>query len=394
MVNGNEKIIRSKQIELIHEFKRLCFKHNLTFYAMYGTLLGAYRHQGYIPWDDDIDFTMPRSDFEKLKSIPKEEYVEDFFLQTPNNEPDFYIGGAIRLRHCKTTGYEFIHFGHSFNAGIWIDITAIDSTSSSKIFQYIQLKMIRYYQRLKFASIYYCKKEGFLDMNHIQMLFYRALSKKYLADKINQKFDKWCRKYERKVTKKVAIFTQYCNYQQQVIDANIFRDVRVLPFENILLPCPVETKKCLEIIYGPEYMKLPDKNGRIKMHTGYFNTNLRESEFVNRFTNGYLSRKYKGIILFGTGKMFEEYMDKYGQEYMPIFAVDNNEENWNKKKMGIAIMSPDMLKNYNSDKFAIVICTAHFDTISDQLNDFGIHNYYVFIQNKEWIIDKLINMSM
>lgn len=68
-ISTKMKRVWETQIDLVKVLEKICKKYNLTFFAIYGTLLGAIRHEGYIPWDDDIDVVMPRKDFEKFKKM-------------------------------------------------------------------------------------------------------------------------------------------------------------------------------------------------------------------------------------------------------------------------------------------------------------------------------------
>lgn len=81
--------LHERQYEILEEFKRVCDENNLTYYLAFGTLLGAVRHQGFIPWDDDIDTGIPYSDYNRLESLYKEgKFKEGFFLQTAATDPN------------------------------------------------------------------------------------------------------------------------------------------------------------------------------------------------------------------------------------------------------------------------------------------------------------------
>jgi len=67
--------VREIQIEMLEYLEKKCIENNLRYYLAYGTLLGAVRHQGYIPWDDDIDICMPRRDYNELIKLDKNEHV-------------------------------------------------------------------------------------------------------------------------------------------------------------------------------------------------------------------------------------------------------------------------------------------------------------------------------
>jgi len=84
-VSSEMKKIWSIELDLARKLKEVCEKYHLRFYMQAGTLLGAVRHQGFIPWDDDMDFVMPREDFDILESIAHKEFTEPYFLQTMIN---------------------------------------------------------------------------------------------------------------------------------------------------------------------------------------------------------------------------------------------------------------------------------------------------------------------
>ena len=102
-VSEKMKKVWSVEMDMLKELIRVCKKYDLNYYADSGTLIGAVRHNGFIPWDDDIDVAMFREDYEKLLSVAKEEFKYPYFLQTVYSEKD-YLRGHAQLRNSATTG--------------------------------------------------------------------------------------------------------------------------------------------------------------------------------------------------------------------------------------------------------------------------------------------------
>ncbi|MDE7248566.1 MAG: LicD family protein, partial [Lachnospiraceae bacterium] len=79
LVDEKRKKIWAVELQILEKIDEVCRKHHITYYAHYGTLLGAVRHQGFIPWDDDLDIAMFRDDYEKFQKIAAEEFTEPYF---------------------------------------------------------------------------------------------------------------------------------------------------------------------------------------------------------------------------------------------------------------------------------------------------------------------------
>ena len=143
-VSEKMKHIWAVGLDLWYKFDSVCKKYNLKYYAAYGTLLGAVRHKGFIPWDDDIDLCMMRDDYEKLKLVAKEEFKEPYYFQ------DWYNSCGrtwcfSKLRNSNTTAIEFPDKGKEFNQGIFIDINALDEfddgVNTDKVFKKVQREL-------------------------------------------------------------------------------------------------------------------------------------------------------------------------------------------------------------------------------------------------------------
>ncbi len=121
-------ILKREEIEILNYVVDICEKNNLKYHLDFGTLLGAVRHKGFIPWDDDIDISMPRCDYDKfIKICALMNSNSDFFLQTSDTDSNYYQFFA-KMRKNNTTFLEKDAEYLKYNKGIYIDIFPVDST--------------------------------------------------------------------------------------------------------------------------------------------------------------------------------------------------------------------------------------------------------------------------
>lgn len=116
---------RAALLDLLGKLLDVCRRHGLQVWANGGTMLGAVRHGGFIPWDDDIDMAMPRADYDRLLAIAKDEFRHPYFLQTADSEPGYFRGHA-QLRNSLTAAVRPEDIWQPFNQGIFIDIFVLD----------------------------------------------------------------------------------------------------------------------------------------------------------------------------------------------------------------------------------------------------------------------------
>ena len=124
-VNEKTKRVWAVQLEMLDEVERICKANGLKYFADSGTLIGAIRHEGYIPWDDDIDLVMLREDYDKFVQIAPKWLKEDLVLQTVYTEKN-YLRGHAQIRNSKTCGCNEEDKKAGYNCGIFIDIFPLD----------------------------------------------------------------------------------------------------------------------------------------------------------------------------------------------------------------------------------------------------------------------------
>ena len=125
-VSAKIKKVWNVELNILETVKMICNKHSITYYAIAGSLLGAIRHKGFIPWDDDLDIGMPRKDYNKFMEVVDQELPDDLFAQTYLNTRSFPYD-MIKIRNSNTTGFTPWEKNEDCNKGIFIDIFPIDN---------------------------------------------------------------------------------------------------------------------------------------------------------------------------------------------------------------------------------------------------------------------------
>ena len=112
-------------IDLLAEFDKVCKQYHLHYFVAFGSLLGIIRHKGFIPWDDDLDVSMLREDYDRLIQL-KDEFKSPYFLQIPGGDYDYWFSFA-KLRNNNTASVSRTFRYAHFNQGIGIDIFPLDN---------------------------------------------------------------------------------------------------------------------------------------------------------------------------------------------------------------------------------------------------------------------------
>lgn len=215
LISNEMKKAWAVMLDLLAELDRVCKKYQLTYYANGGTLLGAVRHRGFIPWDDDIDVMMFRNDYEKLMSIGPQEFKAPYFLQNKYTDPtanDF----LAKLRNSDTTAI-FEAEKNSFlpyNKGIFIDIFPLDNVPDNEVERKIFFRMLNKKRRemIRFGQSIGIYSDTSRKIEHeIKKRLYHLLSsrrKKHIATYkgMYKDYEVFCSKYNSNKTKFVTTY--------------------------------------------------------------------------------------------------------------------------------------------------------------------------------------------
>lgn len=250
LITKKRKKIWAVELELLERFDEVCRRHRLTYYAYYGTLLGAVRHQGFIPWDDDIDVIMFRDDYERFQAIAPEEFKEPYFYQ--NSYTDQVIWPFSKLRDSRTTAVEknFVGLGASFHQGIFIDIFPFDSVrdiDDEQTFGIAELQNILWIglmdPKLALKAVEQEPPSSGL----------RGFMLDYLRKDMRQKlriFEDFNLSSFGKSKRVNYVLSELALHDCRSVEMDWFREIVYVPFENVQIPIPAEYDKILTECYG------------------------------------------------------------------------------------------------------------------------------------------------
>ncbi len=378
------KKIWKVELAMLDEVERICKKHGLTFFLVHGSLLGAIRHKGFIPWDDDLDIAMPRADYDRFIRLAPTELKEGLSVHTPETEEDLFWGAFARIRDSRTTGIEAKDLGHKGDLGIWIDVLPLDvCTMDEERFAYKQ-KKIRHCQRLLYAKIYGSGFVQYGDMSPVLWRAYILLAHFYSHKRLCRMLDQAVRLYTDEPSEDVAFFSGY--YKHRRLLAADFQETVKLEFEHRKMPVPAGYENYMFMSLGKDYLRYPPEEERRPKHRGIFDPGKPYTAYTQLLCDTFEGAKGKQIILFGSGMMFEDYMKKYGDRYRPSFLVDNDGNKWGRSRMGILIKEPKAVCEVPAQKRHLIICSFYYREIAAQLDEMGVRDYKVYVQEPEWIL--------
>lgn len=252
-----------KLLNMLEWFDDYCFKNNITYYIAGGTLLGAVRHEGFIPWDDDIDVVVPRPDYERLISS-FETGKSNYLLETPySNNPDFLFSYS-KLYDKSTTLVENVK--PICKRGIYIDIFPLDGIGNDNWEENFD-KFDKINMLLMTRTCSVRKGRGFIKNTAVR--FMKIIPQCILNNKeLSRKVDKQASRIDFDNSKYVGnLMGAY--RKKEVIMKQIIGKPRKYKFENIIVNGPEKYDEYLSHIYG-EWNKLPPEDKRHGSHDYLF----------------------------------------------------------------------------------------------------------------------------
>ena len=244
LVSAEMKKVWAVQMELLKKLLNVCDKYGLRIFADGGTLLGTVRHNGYIPWDDDIDMVMLRPDYDKLVSVATKEFDHPYFFQCGYTEK-VYPRGHSQLRMDGTAAIQLSTAFLHAHQGVFIDIFPYDAVPDDEDQMNSQIEeRNKLFNKISHSSVFYW-------LHPIRSV--RLFLKKSNFSKLYKKYEDLFRKYKIEDCKNVSCFSFHVDPEKFLRDKHWYDETIYMPFEDVMMPVPSGYHEILTKQYG-DYM--------------------------------------------------------------------------------------------------------------------------------------------
>lgn len=258
---------KNVQLGILRRFHQICSKHSIKYSLACGTLLGAVRHGGFIPWDDDIDVMMLRSEFEKFCELATTTYRDDRYKLVSMYNVRDYFSPLPKFYDSQTLLIQNYGQVECRNYGIYIDVFIVDNLpdEGQEEFYLGAQKLRKKWGRScrKVFSLHHQSRNVLFDiLGTLAALPYKIRGARYYRDK----YDKYCRRYAAAIEpKNVAIIEFGETLQRERMDFSQMNEPGTVTFEGETFSCVQRKEDYLTGMFG-NYMELPPEDQRVSKH--------------------------------------------------------------------------------------------------------------------------------
>lgn len=272
LISSEMKKVWAIQLDLLIKLIDFCKAKDLRVWVCYGTLLGAVRHKGMIPWDDDIDVYMPRDDYNTLLSYKAESIGSPYFIQSPYSDKEYFRSFA-RLRNSNTAVVEDPKNPRvpPYNSGIYIDIFPLDGMDAPISTLRRRNNYIKFISTIGHAYSININPNPILRLlSFLLHLPFVPFSTKSVFRKVEHIANKESWNNANKVGMNLHIPYRI---EKAIFKKSDFEETIWLPFEHIQVPAPKGYEDILKVSYG-DYMKFPPVEKRGAWHSFVFKPDI------------------------------------------------------------------------------------------------------------------------
>lgn len=255
--------VKCAQLDMLKELKRICDKNKIPYFLVGGTLIGAIRHEGFIPWDDDIDVGMLRENYIRFVAACKTDLSQEYSLYDWSIDPKSPIP-FLKMKIKGTHYREELSKSTEMNDEIYIDIFPYDHAPESPIKRKMQAMRNILFKKAILLRCGFTIDEG----GKIKKVLYiplRAYSHIHSVKTWKKKYERNATQYNQAETTHVVSLGGSYSYQKELKDITFLKDLILHRFEDVDLSVPAKYDLFLKEVYG-DYLKLPPEEQRISRH--------------------------------------------------------------------------------------------------------------------------------
>ena len=260
-IDSTMKVLWAAEMEVLREISEICERYGLQWYAAYGTLLGAIRHEGYVPWDDDIDIWMKREDYNKFMEIAPKELPQEYVVESPLTERGYreFHSGVFNGTTISIDGERLRNF-HGCPFIVGVDIFPLDYLPNNEDDQQGQEAI---FYVLGLTAMLLKKEERSEEeeadlqeaLDTIEEVCEVNLEREKrqdleLTSAVNKVANQLCTCFNEEDGDYLVMYMDYANWPHKIYKKEWFDEVVLQPFECFLIPVPVGYDEILKRIYG------------------------------------------------------------------------------------------------------------------------------------------------
>lgn len=258
------KKVQKIQLDMCLEVKRICEKNNIAYFLEGGTMLGAVRHKGVIPWDDDLDIAMLREDYNKFIIACKHDLDNKYFLQNWDSDKGYGLFYS-KLRLNGTTYTEYNSMNTKTHKGVFIDIFVFDNSPDDIKKKELQKRKTYIYKRLILTKLKYSHYDKNSIVKRIVYLTLGVILKMTPLNYLKNKLIKYATMANHNKTEYMVNVGSPYSYDTVHMPCALLKELGVIEFNGHNLSCIKDADTYLKQMYG-DYMTMPPEDKRYNRH--------------------------------------------------------------------------------------------------------------------------------
>lgn len=270
MATYDVRKLQLRLLDILVEFDRMCREQGLQYFMTYGTMLGAVRHHGFIPWDDDVDVGMPRPDYERLLAHWREWLPEHLEFVCGENDPQYPVAFG-KIQDARTTLIERPHY--YYLGGLYIDVVPIDGIAENPWRRFVH----KWHYHLCFRTLYMTHCDPYRHGQGPSAWLPLLCRRLFTLQGVQAHIRRILMKYPYECSKHICL---YNDHTKAVIACDVFGQGADYEFEGHHFMGPAKAHDYLLACFGKDYMQLPPESKRHVHGFHYLDMDKPYKEYV------------------------------------------------------------------------------------------------------------------